>query len=698
MSKKTKICLTVLGGVLILAIVGLMIASNIKTNEIEGFRKLKSNEELTEFISQNDYRDYSARETFVNIATLPISLFSGNRYYYTGGGRYYATNQVKSAIVYDEVYDMGMVTEEAAFAEEDMIMEPVSGMASNDAVKKADAGLGLEAGKDYSTTNIQVVDVDEADRIKTDGNFIYTINNECVNVVDASNANNLKDVKKIEAPGDDCVPVDLFINGDKLVVIYSTINYENNTLVCVYDKTKEFELAKQYAYQYSYVTSRMIGDRVIVITNGWTYNDFEPIYNINGTNYDIDYKNIFVNKKYYENGFSYIASMNLSDLDDVNVYGVTLNTQQVYVSEDNIYLIKEYYDSQNEEDINIGCIFGFKGLFGVDGMYDYGDYRERTKILKLSLDKNNEIDVKAVKSVEGRIINQFSFDEKDGYLRIALDMLGDDQNESGVTILDKNLNVVEHIEGIAKGENIYAARFAGDRLYLVTYRNMDPLFVIDLKNNKAKVLGELKIPGYSTYLHPYDNDHIIGIGVDTKESVHYDSFGRVVSTSVRTLGLKMALFDVSNVTEPKEISKVTIGDDYTTSNILTNHKALLFSKEKELLAIPVRQNRSYGDKEISFSGETIAEITDAYNYLTTNYGVSDSGFAVYKINLEEGIKLKGYIYHENQNNYERSKYYNYVDVPVRGLFIKDNLFTVSNDYIKVNRLSDLGLISKFDLK
>ncbi|MCQ2911096.1 MAG: beta-propeller domain-containing protein [Clostridia bacterium] len=691
MKKKTIISLSIVSFLVLALIVTLCTIASHKENEIEGFKRLKGDYELNEFLNNGDYKDYSAREKFINILTLPISLGSGG-YYYRGGGMKYVTNGFDENIVYEaemDTVDMNMKSFDAGTKEVSVTSE-----------KLASEETGT-SDIDYSKTNIQVVNVDEADRIKTDGKFIYTINNEVVNIVDASNASSIKDVKKIEF--EDAVPVDIMLNekSNKLVVIGSTMkSYDNNTIVNIYDINDDFKLLQSSIYQYNYVTSRMIEDRVIVITNGYTYDrsNFEPIYKIDDENFTIDSKNIFVNQKYFENGFTYVASIDLSS-NTQNVYGLTLNTNQVYVSEDNIYLIKDYYDCANEEDINIGCIFTFKGIFGASDMYDYSSYRERTKVVKLSLDKKNEIDVKAVKSLEGRIINQFSFDEKDGYLRIALDKLGDDHDECGAVILDKNLNIVDHMDGLAKAESIYAARFTGDRLYLVTYRNMDPLFVISLKNNKIKVLGELKIPGYSTYLHPYDNDHLIGIGVDTKENVFYDDFGRVVSTSADTLGLKMALFDVSDVTSPKEISKVTIGDEYTTSNILTNHKALLFSKEKELLAIPVKQNKAWVKHEVSFSGEDIGSITSAYSNLYDNNVTSDNGFAVYSINLNDGIKLKGYVFHENtykEGDYRY--YYRYNSVPVRGLYIKDNLFTISDDYIKVNKLSNLQLVSKFNLK
>ena len=160
---------------------------------------------------------------------------------------------------------------------------------------------------------------------------------------------------------------------------------------------------------------------------------------------------------------------------------------------------------------------------------------------------------------------------------------------------------------------------------------------MDLSNEtKPKVLGKLKIPGYSTYLHPYDENHIIGIGMETKEIINRNSNGKVISTTAKVVGMKMALFDVSNVNSPVQISSVVIGDSRTTSAILTNPKALLFSKEKSLIAIPV--NNYSQDFEVTSSNNYETMIN---NY--TKYGkpYNAEGYFVYNINVQDGFKLKG---------------------------------------------------------
>lgn len=247
-------------------------------------------------------------------------------------------------------------------------------------------------------------------------------------------------------------------------------------------------------------------------------------------------------------------------------------------------------------------------------------------------------------------------------------------------------------ESLAEGEKMYSSRFLGNKAYLVTYKTIDPLFVIDLSNpTSPKVLGELKIPGYSTYLHPYDENHIIGIGMQTEEKVNRNANGKVTSTTATITGMKMALFDVSDVNNPIQISDTIIGDRRTTSSILTNHKALLFSKEKQLLAIPVNNYKE--DFEVKASNNTYSTMVDAYSKYNKDY-ISE-GYFVYRINLTDGFQLKGTITHDKT----KSKYsYDKQSRLLRGLYIEDDLYTISEDYIKVNKLEDLQEVGQVKVK
>ena len=176
--------------------------------------------------------------------------------------------------------------------------------------------------------------------------------------------------------------------------------------------------------------------------------------------------------------------------------------------------------------------------------------------------------------------------------------------------------------------------------------------------------------------------------METKENIRKDANGKVLSTSVSVIGMKMALFDVSDVRNPKQMSQVIIGDRRTTSAILSNPKALLFSKEKELIAIPV--NNYNEDFEIA-NADNYDDVEKAYTSKSKSY-ISE-GYVVYKINLTEGFVNKGTVLHDNVQN--TSKRYNSYDSKLlRGLYIEDNLYTVSEKQIKVNALSNLELVSE----
>ena len=229
----------------------------------------------------------------------------------------------------------------------------------------------------------------------------------------------------------------------------------------------------------------------------------------------------------------------------------------------------------------------------------------------------------------------------------------------------------------------------------LTYKNVDPLFVFDLSNpNKPTVLGELKIPGYSTYLHPYDENHIIGIGMQTEEKIYRNSSGKIISTSAVITGMKMALFDVSNMNNPIQISETIIGDRRTTSAILTNHKALLFSKEKGIIAIPV--NNYSSDFEISNTSSDVSSLVSSYTNYSKEY-ISE-GYLVYNINLIDGFNLKGSITHNKSNSSKKYYSYYYNSKLLRGMWIEDNLYTVSEDMIKVNKLDTLEDICELKIK
>lgn len=565
-----------------------------------------------------------------------------------------------------------------------------------DSVGSTESSSSSSNTKDYSTTNIQVENVDEADIVKTDGDYIYSISEDNVIITDVKDPKQPKVVATIQSEDDD-IPEDIILYKDKLVVISTKGNqtqryyYNNrmNTVVKIYNITSREKpvLTKSYEMYEPYYTSRCIDNVLYVISSGNLRKEDDKI--VVGYNEDNMEKEMSIDKIKYLKDVKTTKQTLISTVDlnnetaDIKLDSYLMNISNAYVSENAIYLLNQKYN--NDSKIPIKLLFGFKGVFGLEDYYEMdSESGYYTEIYKFDIKEN--VEYKANTKVKGKTINQYSLDEKDNHLRIALY----DNDGSRVAIFDEDLKQIGISDNVAKGEKMYSSRFIGDKVYFVTYKTIDPLFVMDLSNEaKPKVLGKLKIPGYSTYLHPYDENHIIGIGMETKEIINRNSNGKVISTTAKVVGMKMALFDVSNVNSPVQISSVVIGDSRITSAILTNPKALLFSKEKSLIAIPV--NNYSQDFEVTSSNNYETMIN---NYTKYSKPYNAEGYFVYNINVQDGFKLKGVITHEKTN----ATYYYSNSKLLRGLYIDNNLYTVSETMIKVNELDSLKAVGELKLK
>ncbi|MGV8086557.1 MAG: beta-propeller domain-containing protein [Candidatus Woesearchaeota archaeon] len=300
--------------------------------------------------------------------------------------------------------------------------------------------------------------------------------------------------------------------------------------------------------------------------------------------------------------------------------------------------------------------------------------QSKTTIHRFSINEGN-IDYQAKGEVEGRLLNQFSLDEYENNLRVATTTdiwlnRGGRQQYNNVFVLNENLETIGKLKNLAENETIYSTRFMGDKLYMVTFRQIDPFFVIDLSDaNSPKVLGYLKIPGYSSYLHPIANDMVIGVGKQTGES----QWGGVV-----TKGVKISLFDVSDFSNPKEIDSYEIGLEGTDSPILHDHKAFMYIPDRNLLVIPVTE-----------VAERIKSGT--YNYRTTLW----NGAYVFDVS-ETGFELFGKVKHSSSE----TQYYSWFNTATvtRSLYIGDSLYTISTQFVKANDLdNDLESLNSITL-
>lgn len=571
-------------------------------------------------------------------------------------------------------------------------------------------GTASAGQADYSTTNVQVQGVDEADVVKTDGQYIYQVNNDRIVVAKAYPADKMSIMSILDFTGDNFTPQEMYIAGDLLVAIgsyYEDIDEKKvnepqvedrmyikphysqknsvKAIVCdISDKTN-IKKVREVEIEGSYVSSRMIGSVLYMISN-----HYPNIYYAYDSNMEIQtpsYRDSKVSGEYVkiecpqiryfpdsvESNYMIVAALDIKEDEKANIQTYLGSGENIYVSNENLYVAVTNYNNEVVP-YNNKVISPQMDIISPDQVYN--DNR-RTEVYKFSLN-GSKITYLSKGLVPGLILNQFSMDESKGYFRIATttgSVWGTGENVSGnnLYILDDTMNICGKIEDIAKGEEIYSVRFMGDRGYIVTFKTVDPLFVIDLKDpTKPEILGALKIPGYSDYLHPYDENHIIGFGKDTIET----------SGGGFYMGMKLALFDVSDVRNPIQKFSEVIGDRGTDSELLRNHKALLFSKEKNLLAFPV----------------TVAEVKDKGDSDINEWGVPDYGeFAfqgayVYNIDPEKGFTLKGKITHISEEEYLKSGnyYYNSNKLVERILYIDDTLYTLSKGMYKANSLSDLS--------
>ena len=531
---------------------------------------------------------------------------------------------------------------------------------------------------EYSTTNIQVENVDEADIVKTDGEYVYSISDDTVYITYAKNPTEMNVVAKIQEPLSNIYPEDLILQNNKLIIISgNTIK----TVVKIYDlayienpdKIKEFEINKEY------YTSRYINGNLYVISSGRVTSEGNLECVEDGATVNPDKPNAYKINDLYTRMQTVIASYNLNAPENkIKVQSYLMDVENAYISEKNMYLIDNGYSGSR--DVEFSDIFGIKGLLGIGDAIKESDSTYGSNIYKFNFKEDGSVEYQTKTQVEGTTIDQFSLDEKDDNLRIALYTT----KGSRVVVLDNNLKQLGETAYLAKGEKMYSARFVGDRAYLVTYKNMDPLYSIDLSDPaNPKALGALKIPGYSTYLQPYDENHIIGFGFQTEETVRRNSLGRVTSTSAKVTGMKMALFDVSDISNPKMISEEVIGDSKTNSTVLENHKALLLDKERNLLAIPIKNYTT--DLSIT-EDDDISSATKSYTSYLKSRTYNKVGYAVYSLDIANGFNLRGIITHDvNSNNYTSD---------IRGLYIDDTLYTVSNKEIKANNIDTLAEIKE----
>ncbi|WP_024985144.1 beta-propeller domain-containing protein [Brevibacillus borstelensis] len=575
-------------------------------------------------------------------------------------------------------------------------MEAVPAMEGAPVLKAKTAAAPTPDSSSYSSTNVQVQGVDEADIVKTDGTYLYQATPEEVRIIRAKPATSMELVSRLSFSGDEFSPQDMYIDEKRLIVIGQShpkavrdhiitnekrfMHGHSNTMVqaLIYDISDKHSprLTRALEADGYYVSSRKIGSSFYLVTNkgiDW-YALSNQSQEVPGPRYrdtaqGDDYKTIGYSAIRYfpeaiQPGYLIVAGANLDNPKQAaSIHTYLGSGENVYASPNNLYVAVTQQEVESAGKAKKSLIAG--GPVPI--------MKSETSLYRFSM-KNGNLAYTGKGTVPGRMLNQFSLDEHNGYLRIATttgDMWRTDENTSknNLYVLDSQLQAIGKLEGIAPGERIYSVRFMGDRAYMVTFKQVDPLFVIDVKQpDSPKILGALKIPGYSDYLHPYDENHIIGFGKDAvadKETAFYQ-------------GMKLALFDVTDVSKPVEKFQTVIGDRGTDSELLYDHKALLFSKEKQLLAFPVSVHE--------LTAEQKAE-KDIRAYGSFSF----QGAYVYGLNEQDGFVLRGTITHLNSDDMKKAgqDWYDSAKNVERIVYIGDTLYTISRDQVKANSLQTL---------
>ncbi|MCH9041420.1 MAG: beta-propeller domain-containing protein [Nitrosopumilus sp.] len=601
-------------------------------------------------------------------------------------------------------------------------------------------------GTDYSTTNVQVANVDEPDYLKNDSKYVYIVSRNTLSIIDAYPAESAKLVLKIALDIESQYIQNMFLNDDRLVIFYNgqsddeiipqfdfvprrSYSPVTHALIIDVSDKENPNILKDYSIDGHFSDARMIGDYAYFVTNSNINYQHPRLPVILESSVKIMTPDAF----YFDNIEQF---SNFNTLTAIDIFGDTVNSETFlmgytgtfYVSEDNFYLTYQqsmpfgFYDNssrdrffdvvvpllpndiqdeikaiQNDSSMNASTKWIkiselmqksynemnkndkeklFEKIREALNEYDVKMQEEtrKTIIHKISINKG-EIEYVTMGSVPGRLLNQFSMDQSGDRFRVATTTEYYTQYQgtvraNAVYVLDEQLNIVGGLDQIAPGESIFSARFIGDRLYLVTFQQIDPFFVIDLSTDTPKILGELKITGFSNYLHPYDEEHIIGIGRDTKE---------IEEGRVQQLGIKIALFNVADVNNPKVIDDVIIGDSSTYSEVLNNHKAFFFDKTRGVLSIPIS-----GDAESLNENSSSKMFAPDYNRW--------NGFYVFDLNSSDGFNLKGTITHSADD----SRYYGMGNA--RTFYIDDVLYTASERYLKMNSFNNLEEINLIKLE
>jgi len=523
-----------------------------------------------------------------------------------------------------------------------------AGMVEESAVEDSSSAASSESteaqavgSSDYSDTNIREEGVGEADYVKTDGTYLYVRNNSMtdIEIIDTRNTE-MKVVGTISLAKTSEI-AEFYIQNDRMMILCRNLAetsynadaaddiidssfymYDTaNTQIITYDisnPAKPEELG-DLSQSGTYYSSRFVDGYLYV------FSQFYP--NVTCARDDIVGYIPFVDGDAItesrillpagRQGTQYMvitavaidAPDKTADSKAVFTYG-----GQCYVSGENIYIYEVQYKNT------------------LDDNWKYA-YNSRTAVRKISYN-NGQLEAQAQGTIPGYLDSSFCIDEYDGYLRAVVTVQTDRTTTSAVYVMNDKLETVGKIEGLAEDERVYSARFMGDAGYFVTFRETDPLFSMDLSDpENPQIIGKLKIPGFSEYLHFYGEGLLLGIGMGVDENTQV------------TDGVKISMFDISDPADIKEIDKYVIKGEYS-SDAFYDYKAVVIDAGKNLIGFS-----TYGTAETYYvfdydPGEgftcRLERAVNGTSYSVTRGVYISETFYVIKGNIVEAYSLKTY--------------------------------------------------------
>ncbi|MGE0482045.1 MAG: beta-propeller domain-containing protein [Phycisphaerae bacterium] len=569
----------------------------------------------------------------------------------------------------------------------------------------ATGGSGDGSADSFSTTNIQEEGVDESDLVKSDGVNFYIAKGRSLRIVRANPANELAQVGKLDFDA----PIDsLYLYNGRLIVLLQRFSFDGPNIPAVdiaiwppYFQATETtvseidvsdpanpRVARSVTLDGTIASSRLTNNRVVLVMTIVPELPANPtIFNLNaltlqdvlpkarssaGENIAIDWPDILRPEDPNGDYMTAVVTLDAANVESiVSSTAILADAGTIYASTEALYV--------TDTEFNLA-----------------GDGRETTAVHKFKFDENGAAVYAASGNAPGRLLNQFSLGEHNGFLRAATHVdnfslfrggpvfigfgpadepIVSESSEdaprqpyNGVYVLGESegvLNVVGAVENIAPGEQLYSARFLGDRGFLVTFVQVDPLFALDLSNPaQPRIVGELKVPGYSDYLHPIGANHLVGVGRSIENQAGFP---------LRD-ALQLSLFDVSNLAAPTLVQQVEIGGMGSYSDVSYTHKAFTYLADRGLLAIP---------------GQLYRNSTSRFDF----GGIAFDGVLVFQVDPATGFtelgRVASVISEENQL---------YAYTPWRrAAFIGDTVYSISYDGVRAANLTNFDTTTALTL-